>query len=201
VFDSNVEVATSIRRESGEQEVAVRFPSDDEWVARSRKWQIVQQRLGRGMTETQIDTAGADAALYNVIRLNGSPDLSAAEASQILKLLSRCEITDVDLGSGSAVVSMTVMNGEEVTIDLKIPTTAEVGEFQRSSARVYDLPHGRQHIRLNLQATEAMWKRCFISAAGYREGTGVPLIHRDAAVRAVIDACERRAEAPKGEDF
>lgn len=198
-FDIQANIATTIRRESGPQEIEVRWPTDEEWIERSKGWSIMVQRLGRGVSETQVDTAQADIGLYGKIRVNGSPELEAAEAQKVIEALIRCDITDVALSMDVATVSMTVMGGMKVQHTLRIPTTAEVTGFRRAAVRIMDLPHGRQKLRTNLHAGASLWAQCRKEIAGY--AGAIPITHQDAAIRAVIEACEVEAEASKDEDF
>lgn len=194
MFNTASQIVTSIRRSDGEKPITMRWPTDEEWIQRQRGWFLYVTRLGRGVSENTVDSEKADAALYNSIRLADSPDLSPLEASKLIQTLTECSIMNVTLGADDALVEMRVLNNEPVTHRLTLPTTADVMQFRRSSMRSLDLPHGRQQMRLNLQPGLEMYNRCHVESTGY--ANGVPVIHKDAAIRAVIDACE----TPQGED-
>ena len=198
-FDTNQGFAVPIRREAGLTKVLVRWPTDEEWIERSKGWRITMHRLGRGITETKVESEQADLRLYLKIREEDSPELNADEAKVVVDTISRCDINDVQLDQDEAEVEMTLVNGLKVTHTLRIPTSAEVTQFKRASARVMDLPHNVQQIRTNLQAGASLWDKCHVAHGNYTNG--VPITHRDAAVRAVIDACERAVEATADEDF
>lgn len=200
MFDTSNEIQTSIRRADGVRNIVVRWPTDEQWLQRSRSWHINVQRRGRGVSETQVESARADSTLYVQIRQEDSPDLEVDEAAKIIEILARCDITDVSLEMDEATVTMTVLGDTEVRHRLKLPTTAQVTQFKRSSVRVMDMPHGRQQLRTNMQAGLDLYTKCAVGVEGYANGS-IPSIHRDAAIRAVIDACEAEAEAAKGEDF
>lgn len=198
-FDTHANVAAPIRRPEGQRMVEVRWPTDEEWVERSKGWAINISRLGRGVSQTQVDSTQADWKLYHKIREPESPDLTVDEAGLIVEALTRCEINNVALELDQATVEMTVTGSAKVTHTLRIPTTEEVTRFKRAAVRVIDLPHGKQQLRTNLLAGVELWAKCAQGNDGY--SNGIPLIHKDAAVRAVIDACEMQAESPANENF
>jgi len=199
MFDTTAGYQGTIRREDGPQTVKVRWPSDEEWAERSKGWRILMHRLGRGLTETRVESEMTDLRLYNKIREEDAPELTADEAVKIVETISRCDITDVKLDMDEAEVEMTVVGGIKVTHVLRIPTTAEVTQFRRAATRVMDLPHNVQQLKTNLSAGSSLWEKCHIRHENYVNG--VPITHRDAAMRAVIDSCERAAESPADEDF
>jgi hypothetical protein len=199
-FDTQTEIAWKIRRTEGEQTAVVRFPTDQEWVEYRRSLRIVQQNLGRGATETDINTAEPDLKLYQKIRLPESPDLSADEAVMLIGVVAHCNIQDVTLNMDEASVDLQVLKTFRVKHRLRIPTTAEVVQFKRAQGRQINLPHGRSQYILNLHAGADLYDKCLLGTEGYANGS-VPVLHRDAAMRAVISACEEQTEAPSGEDF
>lgn len=198
MFDSSAGFTGPLRREAGTETVKVRFPSDDEWVERSRAWHVNISRLGRGVSETSVENLKADLDLYRKIRDESSPDLVAEEAAKIIEVITRCEVINCTLGLDEAIVDMIVTGGQRVKHTLRLPTTAEVTTFKRTSARVMDLPHGRQQVRNNIHAGATLFEKCTRGHEGY--ANGVPIAHRDSAMRAVIDACELETEGG-GEDF
>ena len=200
VFDAEAMIVTGIQREDGRKQIEVRWPTDEEWLERMKGWSIRVQKLGRGQTISEIESGAADLALYNKIRTEESPDLSQVEAQKLIGSLSSCEINDVELGLDEATVRLTILRGKQVTHTLRIPTTAEIAQYQRTARKLnVDLPHGGQKIRLPVQAAADLWEKCHRGHEGYQNG--VPVIHRDVGIRAVIAECEREAEAPEDEDF
>src|SRR6516225_8862331 len=106
MFDSNATITIGLRTASGKTDIAVRWPTDEEWGAHRRRRKILQRQLGRGMTETEIDTAEADSKLYEAVKLNGAPPLSVAEASRIVDAISTCDVLGVELGARDAEVQL-----------------------------------------------------------------------------------------------
>ena len=198
-FDTHAGFVGSVRRTDGKHPVHVRWPSDEEWHQRQQSLRIVIQQLGRGRSQTDSDTAQADLELYQKIREENAPDLEADEAKTVVGFLARCDITGVQMGMEEAEVEMTVTNGLQVKHVLRVPTTAEVTQWQRASHKATGLPHNRNLIRISMQPGAELWAKCHRSHEGYVNG--VPVNHQDAAIRAVIDACENDAGAGRDEDF
>ena len=189
MFDSNATITIGLRTASGKTDIPVRWPTDEEWGAHRKRRKILQRQLGRGMTETEIDTAEADAKLYQAIALNGAPPLSVGEASRIVDTLATCEVLGVDLHAEDAEVQLTTMMGE-VKHTVRIPTMDEVRTLQRST-RLISLQYNRSEISTNLDSAATLWDRCGGRAEGY--AGPVPSIHKDVAIRAVIAAVEQEA--------
>ena len=199
-FDTHAEIASRIRRTEGMQEIVVRWPSDQEWIEYRKAVPIKLHHLGRGMSEGEADSSAADLKLYDKIRVGNSPDLTPEEAEKMIGDVSRCDIMDVLMSTDDATVEMVICGGFRVRHTLRIPTTAETMQFKRARSRALQLPHGRQLLRTNIQAGGELWTKCQKGAEGYANGS-VPVLHQDAAVLAVINACDNEAEALKDEDF
>ena len=59
-----------------ERTVIVAWPTDQQWIRRQRSRVISIRSLGRGMTETKVEPdEDVSLAIYNQIRVAGSPDL------------------------------------------------------------------------------------------------------------------------------
>lgn len=199
MFDTHANFIGKIRRPEGAQPVEVRWPTDEEWYEHNRNAQYFVQDLGRGVSETQPQTTQADFKLYQKVRLPEAPDLSPDEAEMVVNAMGYCQINGVALEPDQATVHMTVAGGLRVKHMLRIPTTAETVQFNRHSARMLTMQHGKQAIRLNLQAGAELYGKCVLGTEGYTNG--VPGFHGNAAIRAVIQAAKEQAEGAKDEDF
>jgi hypothetical protein len=98
-------------------------------------------------------------------------------------------VLDVQLHAEDADVQLTTFQGE-VKHTVRIPNMEEVRLLQRST-RLISLPYNQQEIRTNLQSSAALWDKCGGQGEGYTGG--VPAIHKDVAIRAVISAVEQEA--------
>jgi hypothetical protein len=192
MFDTNTSITIGLRTAHGKTDITVRWPSDEEWGAHRKRRKIMQRQLGRGATETEIETGEADAKLYDAIKLNGAPPLSVAEATRIVDTIATCDVLNVDLHAEDAEVQLQTLMGE-VKHTVRIPTMDQVRTLQRST-RLITLPYNRQEIKTNLETSTLLWDQCAGRTEGY---TGpVPNIHKDVAIRAVVAAIDQEA-APK----
>ncbi|HEY1896749.1 MAG TPA: hypothetical protein VGG62_10775 [Terracidiphilus sp.] len=189
MFNTDSTITIGLRTATGKADITVRWPNDEEWAAHRRRRKIMQVQLGRGQTETQIDTGEADAKLYDSIKLNGAQALTQAEATRIIDTLATCDVIDVQLGAESADVTLNTLMGE-TKHTVRIPTMDEVRTLQKST-RLISLPYNRQEIRTNLDAAASLWDKCGGKGEAY-EGP-VPAVHKDSAIRAVISAIEQEA--------
>jgi hypothetical protein len=199
MFDSEVIIDAHVYRPGqGKIPIAVKFPNDEQWDKRIRKRKVQIHRLGRGASETDVDSEEADLALYNEIRENGSPDLDGPEAVKIINAVSRCDVKSVELDGSEGIVTLVVPRAT-VTHRLRIPTAKEVQTLQKSAFRLIEQQYGRQEMRFNVMAGAALWDACKVQVEGYLNG--VPALHKDMAIRAVIDRVDQETQMDSGEDF
>ena len=186
----------NMRTSAGTANIVVRWPTDEEWIAHNKRKRIVQTNIGRGVHTSVQDTGEADLKLYESIKLDGAPPLNTDEATYIIELIARCEVTSLEVGAEEAAVQLTLVKGAEAKHAMRIPTIGEMRRLQRL-ATVMVLPYSRFQIRPNLEAAAALWDQCGGRAEGY--AGPVPNIHKDAAIRAVIQALENEAQ-PKPDE-
>lgn len=189
MFDANTTITIGLRTTHGKTDITVRWPTDEEWAAHRKRRRIIQRTLGRGATETEVDTTDADAKLYEAIKQNGAPALSIGEANRIIDSISTCDVLGVDLHAEDAEVKLNTVMGE-VAHTVRIPTMDEVRALQRST-RLITMPYNRSEIRTNLDSSAGLWDKCSGRAEGY--AGAVPNLHKDVAIRAVIAAIEQEA--------
>jgi molybdopterin-binding protein len=200
MFDTHADYGfAGFRTEHGIVTVKLRWPTDEQWEAHNKRRKVFQRQLGRGATEIEVDTADADHALYEEVKLDDSPPLTPAEATNAIDLLRKCTITDVRLGDTEAEVDMVIPTGE-VTHTVRIPTAEEVRKLTKTT-RVIQLQYGRQEIRASLEAAAQLWDRCGGrgNEGSYKNGT--PSIHKDAAIRAVIAAIDQELTSKYDANF
>jgi hypothetical protein len=168
--------------------VRVRFPSDDEWIARQRRRKVLVKQLGRGISETTVANGeDVDAALVAKIRAGEDPDVDAFEAMKVVEQLSLAEVDDVLPDGDSFTVTLRVLGASTVHL-LKMPSAKDVFEYRRGFARLLDLPFGRQEVTINIGSAAALYKRLITATEGYVGD--VPIIHQAVAVKAAIDAMD-----------
>ena len=174
----------------GKPKVAsVRFPTDDEWILRSRRRKVITRNLGRG--RTQSDTIGAeevDLEIYAAIRLEGSCDLDGAECMQLLDRVGSCEVLDYEHEGNGVAVSLLLPGDTEATHRLRVPTAKEVLDYNRGLAKVTTLSNGRDQIAIDITAAGRLWDALRLDHTGY-DGP-VPIVHKVHAIRAAVEASE-----------
>jgi len=194
-FSIENEFSFSLRLESGPAAVVVRFPTDEDWARHAALCRTVFKNLGRGKSETEVESAKADHALYNTVRLDGSPDLDAVEVGCIVELLGAFDIRDCRQEGDAYLIEATI-HAQAVVIRLKAPTTKAVLDYRKRAFQLISLPHGRTQMISRISEAAALFDRCFVSAEGY-DGP-VPILHKDRALRAMIDFIETEVDGSEG---
>lgn len=200
MFDTNAEIHMTARTATGKTQLAIRWPADDEWGERARMRKILIKRSGRGASETSIEpNTDADLKLYDAIKLNGAPQLTGAEASRVLDAIALCDVRNVTLYAEDATVELGVPGGE-VEHRLKLPSAEQVLALRKKASKVRDLPYNTQELRILLEPGAKLYDACQGDSEDYP--SGVPSLHKDTAVRAVIDALDRElAQGVDERDF
>jgi hypothetical protein len=185
MFDTTSELVIQARTGKAKVDISMRWPTDEEWGERHRTRKIQIRNLGRGITETDVDTADADLKLYRSVRLNGAPELTAAEASMVVKTIERADVSGVVIDGEEAAVTMQVLGGT-VTHRLQLPTADQVIKMQRGASRMFSSSQrNASTVRMYLEPTAKLWDECQGRGEGY--AGAVPSLHKDAAIRAVVE--------------
>ena len=195
MFDTNTTFTIGLRTAAGKADVTVRWPTDAEWDAHRRRTRLVQTQLGRGATATEIESGEADAKLYEVIKLNGAPPLTVAEAGKVVDTIALRDVIDVRLGDADAEVEIRTPLGQVKHL-VGIPTMDQVKAMQKTAKHI-TFPYSWVEIRSNLDSAAALWDQCGGRAEGY--AGAVPNLHKDVAIRAVINAVDLET-APKNDE-
>jgi hypothetical protein len=197
VFATSTLIEIKVMTPDGIVPVELRWPSDEEWSKRNGKRKILIRQLGRGMSETiPPDPSEADIDLYKTIAVNGAPPLTAPEAARILEAISLAEVVDVTLNGLDAMVELRVVSGT-VHHHLKVPTTDQIFAWRRAAVHSLDLPYNVRQLKVTTEPGARLWDACSGSSEDY-EGP-VPAIHKDHAIRGLVEHMER-ALAPQGNE-
>ena len=111
----------------------------------------------------------------------------------MIALIGVCDVLNVELSAAEADVQLQIIAGEEVRHILKIPTMDAITQAQNAT-RTLNLQYGKFEARPKIEAFAALWDKCVVKVEGY-EGP-VPIIHKDRAIRQVIEAIDQEV-APK----
>ncbi|HEX3340611.1 MAG TPA: hypothetical protein VHT68_15740 [Pseudolabrys sp.] len=183
------------RTKEGKRDIVVRWPSDQEWSAHHKRTKLFQRNFGRGVGQSDLETGDADAKLYESIKMDGAPALTVGEASFLIKQINRCTVMNVELRDDDAEVQLETLAGE-AKHTVRIPNMDEIRALQKTN-KLMSLPNNVQEIRTSMESSAALWDKCGGRVEG-REGP-VPIIYKDVAIRAVIQAIENEASANYGE--
>lgn len=169
-------------------EVAVRWPSDAQWIEKARRVRIVEREIGRGKVDREVVGAEeACAALYAANRADGSPDLDAYEARAVIDQLEATEIVAIERDGDVFTVSMEA-HGCELTHRLATPTQRQMHDFNR--ARLKSVPARRaREIRFDLAPAGVLYDALAPRTEGY-DGA-VPLPHKFAVVSELLEEIDR----------
>ena len=201
MFDTKREIDVKLQSpDAAGKSVAIRFPTDEEWMERQRRRKVVIKQLGRGMSETvPPESADEDAQLVQRLLVEQGPDIDGYEATRILDQLSDCDVDDVQAEGGAYRVTTRVPGAITAHL-LRMPTAKQILQYRRGFVRVIDLPYNRQSMTINMAAAGDLYKDLLQKAEGYA-GDAVPIVHQVVAVKAVIDAVEAACGVAGNENF
>ncbi len=175
---------------SEEKFCTVRFPTDKEWCARSKRLQIIRRDLGRGRTQRDVTKPErVDKDLFDVIVKTDDNQLDEYEASKVIQRLGSASVRAVDRIGNSFRITMLVFGGVEVVHELKMPSLKDSTEFGRTSVKETD---GRRHTTFSvvLEPSGELWDKLMVSVEGYADGSGIPIVHKDIALVEVLQQCQ-----------
>lgn len=200
VFDAAVQFDLKLRAPGGVKTVRVRFPSDAEWIEHQRQRKVFVRNLGRGRSETTVPGAEeADAALIGKIHESGDVEVDPYEAGQIVDRLQEGRVDDVISEGDDYRVRLRVFPGVIVSVVLGVPSARELFEYKRNFFRAVDMPHGKQEITIRLDAGAKLFDKLLKGSEGYV--AAVPIIHKAAVLKAVVEAVESVGQEDPDESF
>jgi hypothetical protein len=168
----------------------MRWPTDQEWDARSRALKNIRKDLGRGKSQTVPAPPGPqDVKLFNTIKLNGAPELTPADAQFVLNLIGQCDVLDVTLQANEVTIQMRILTGI-VEHKMRVPSMGQLNEMQRASLHSTSLPYGAIEFSNSMMPGATLYDLSGGHSGDYADGI-VPAPHKDVAVRAVIDYVQR----------
>jgi hypothetical protein len=195
MFDRNAPVELTIRKDGKRRLLTFRFPNDEEWGDWYRARKTYMHNLGQGESTVDVESKEADKALYAKLTTPEQNDgFDASTIGFIIDQLARTDVTNAVMDGDQAIVTMKVAGNYEVEHVLRIPDTSDVWVFNRS-ANVSMLPFGRQRIRNALEPGVKLYDTCLVSPTGYAPSSGVPALHKDAAIRAVLQLIGNEADS------
>lgn len=132
--------------------VALRPPTDDEWLAHHRARKITLDRTG----SIEQGSLSIDHDLVKLLILDGSAEVDEYEAALIVKTISRSDVDSLECEAGKFTIRVTV-GGVASEHTLKIPTAKQLMQYQRLTS-VQDAGRGRTRVSVDLQGAVAMYQ-------------------------------------------
>jgi len=198
VFDSSRQISLKLLGPDGIRVAQARFPTDGEWIDRTRRRKIMRISVGRGKSTTTLPEPGeADTKLFAKLLIGeeGTPD--PYESARVLEVLAACEVRDCKREGSVFRVKTQVPGGTTVHI-VKLPTARDMTQFGYLTDSV-EMPNGRSEVTVDLTAGGTIYDRLMQSTEGY--AGAVPVWHKTEVVRVVIDAVRAELQDDTTENF
>lgn len=182
-------IPINVTMPGGQKVAKVRFPTDEEWIARAKARKLIVKNLGRDRRETEtIGAEEADAKVFEAIKRPESAELDPSEAVMLLERLASCEVTDATHEGSTAAISLRLPGDVEAVHRLRIPTAKDILDYRRGISRVVEMSHGKQQVTINIGVAGALWDKLTEGVEGYTDA--VPVIHKTRAIAAAIELSE-----------
>jgi hypothetical protein len=168
--------------------VTVRYPTDAEWIGRSKQVSLRNKKLSRTETEVIVEGAEkADAALFDAIRIDNGDPLQDGEATFILRHLEEASIVGDPEPDGASqwAIELDTPQGNTSFV-LRTPSAREYLDYKPSS--IVEVSGGTA-FRTNLKNIGDIYKRLVVNVAGY--AAAVPIPHQEPVVKALMERVGR----------
>jgi len=186
MFNSQAEFQVKILS-GGEKSCLLRWPTDREWADVTRKRKVFRESIGRGKSQSRVLGVESSAAeLFAKIRLDQDGEVfDEAEASAAISKLERCRVVSCEREGNVYRITMNAPGGQVVHL-LKIPLQSDLMSFSRAAAPPIIEGRRSQEIRTFLEPSGELWAKIGTAESGYAEGSGVPIVHKDAAITELL---------------
>ena len=199
MIDYNQPIKANVRTENGIVPIELKFPSDEQWSARQARRKLIIRSTSRGEETIAPKPGDEDKDLVDVLRVDSATvEIDPYVAARILDYLGRAEVEDVIYDGDQYRIEIRVAGGN-VTFIARRPTARELDRFKRSFGKSIDLPHNKRQVTLNLDAAAELYKAIEIKVEGY--GGPPPIIHKAAAIQAIVEAIEQGFASDEPETF
>jgi len=204
MFDYNQEIGLSLDTDQGRKKVAVRYPSDAEWITWRRKKKILQKDLGRGNFQMEPSAPGAaDLELLNAIRIDkDGPPIDEAEAFEIINKLGHADVNKrPEREDPGYRIELKVMQRLNTVHLLRIPSVKDKQTYNRAKSPVTYGQYGYQEIRINYQAGAELYDKLIASTEGY--AGQVPINHKAEVINVLLQeiAMAEQEATPESDDL
>ncbi len=193
IFDSTRPIKMRLHGPDGLKILSLRWPTDDEWIARESAKKVITRKLPDGSEETTLDSEDADLELVEKI-LTEPAEVDAAEATIVVQRLNHALPDLATLEGGLFTVPLEIPGGTTTHI-VRMPTAKERLKWTKSAYHVYDMGHKRRRQMIDLHFVAGLYKAMMRETVGY--ANGVPVIHQSWVLGAVFDRVEKEEKDPQ----
>lgn len=195
LFDKKMQIPIDIPHPDGAKECVVRWPNDEEWINRSRNLRVIRHQTPDGITTTSQNEVEVDRDLFNAICSQGAEGITDAEACEVIERLERMQAIDIQREGNEYIVELHVPTGK-TKHRVRVPTAEERLEFQRGASSSKELGRGKTLLSFNAKPGGVLYDKIIADIEGYAAQTAdaVPVIHKTAVIRLLLDALEEMVQ-------
>lgn len=172
----------------GIRRAVLNYPTDKQWIARSAASKTVRLDIGRGKSRSdRTPIEDFDKGLFTQ-QLAETPEVEfdEFEATLVIERLMKADVIDSEIiGGDTARVSMEVFGGAIVEHMIRMPRRRQVVEYGRAAVHHTSTQKGGE-TTISLEPTQKLFDDLVVSSTGYKEGTRIPIIHKDVALVEVL---------------
>lgn len=181
MFDVNRKFTINLPTGDKVKTCRLRFPTDAEWIERSRSLQTIRRNIGRGKAVMEIPNSDAvDARLFAAVRVDeGGVEFDEAEAAYALRLLDATTVMESEVVPEGFRIVLAGYGMEFVHV-LGRPMQKDVLEYSRNVVKVIDARR-QQEIKISLVPSRDLYDKLCKSVEGYAEDA-VPITHKDTVI-------------------
>lgn len=202
VFDASLVPVKAIAPDGSIKRIKVRFPTDEEWIARGGRHKTMFRNLGRGNQETVLEEPNEfDAELLKkiIIAEDGAEadSFDMYESFRILEALSRVQVINDEDSEADPLHIRLRVPGAITTHLFRMPTSKE--KFQAERLATSRTIRNKEVWSTNYQLGADLYDAICRETAGY--AGPVPIIHKIAAVLGMVTAIREDLEGADEPDF
>jgi hypothetical protein len=198
IFDASIPINVKVITPEGIKQIAIRFPTDDEWIARSARRKLVYRNLGRGIQEpVQQEPQEEDAVLLNSLRIEPGTEVDAFEADRILDELGSSQVVNDPRFEDGICQIVLRARGVLTTHSVRMPTGKEGHQIKKFCTPRQNV--NREIWSFNLAIIGDLYKKLCQGTTGYVGA--VPIVHQLPVVQAAKQALDSALGVGEHEDF
>ena len=188
-FDPSAEIPVAFVSAGETKKVLVKFPTDEQWLERSRRRKLVTKNLGNGKSSSDVpDSEEIDAELFAQIRISKNGDAAIQvdpfEAALVIDRLEQADLENIEREGNNFRVTLRIPGGTSVHI-LRMPSIREAAQYSKNIATYVSARFGRTEMTVNQQVAADLYDKLKQSVEGY-SGDAVPVIHKTVVTGAVV---------------